>query len=168
MIYTPPTMDGKELWVPVVAKNRDWLIGYIKGVHFTQDMLASIFEELEIDVDIDMSGLGMDSTRFNDILPNDRRMSKLSKKEVEKFFNDLNTHLENKAEISDNPDDVDVELEDKFLVIECPCDMGFYNFLTEADIPHDNFNCQICGRPLIQYTNVDDTDFDYDGEADED
>lgn len=168
MIYTPPIVDGKEVWVPVVAKSRDWLVGYINGMNFTQEVISALFEEMEIEFDFSaINGLGVDSTRFNDILPNDARMSKLSKKEFKEFVESMNSEMNNKLEMSDNPDDGDIEVDDRFLIIECPCNLGFYSFNTEKDIPHESLNCQICGRPLIQYTNVDDCEFEYDGEEDE-
>lgn len=164
MIYNPPKVDGKEVWVPIVAKNKDWLVGYIRGIHFMQDCTDGLMEELDVDMHFEMFGVGLDSSRFNDILPNDKRMSKLTKKEAKKFFSDIEKHLEAKEEILDNPDDEDVELEDTFLVIDCPCDMGFYSFRDEKDVPPVDVNCQICGRPLIHYTGIDDLEFEYDGE----
>ena len=79
--YDPPKdKNQKPYWVPIVAKNKDYLIGFLDGVHIALDMLDASFIGLQI-------ALGSD--RLNDILPDGRRISNLSKTE----FKNILTYL---------------------------------------------------------------------------
>ncbi|MFW6219551.1 MAG: hypothetical protein ACOC33_01655 [bacterium] len=160
MKYKAPTMNGKEYWVPIVVKNRDHLVGYLEGMKLMEDMILDSLSQNGIDINIRSMELFLDSLRFNDILQDGRRESELNPDEKRQMlFNLVDTKLKkiNDTHIENNIND------DSILSIECLCNLGFYFWESVYDIPNENFYCIHCGRLLIDYTNVDDSEFDFDG-----
>ena len=166
----PTTVDKKPYWVPVVCKNRDQLVGYIKGMKFilgTLDGMKNSNEEtgVESEIVIDYGQIDpcLDSSRFNDITPLDKRESEMSKEELKKFrqgmikkavLRGMEYHPDNDPEI----------FKEVFLKVECEhCGLVFYQFENPEDIPEESFYCQICGRKLIDYTEHEDNEYEFDG-----
>jgi hypothetical protein len=45
MRYKPPKTENKEQWVPIVVKNKDWLVGYISGIQMIESIISGSIEE---------------------------------------------------------------------------------------------------------------------------
>ena len=43
MKYNPPKINNDSQWVPIVVKNKDWLIGYITGIQMIESLLIIQF-----------------------------------------------------------------------------------------------------------------------------
>lgn len=159
MKYISPTINNKPYWVPIVVKNRDYLIGYLKGVLLLEDILSDSLKMLGLKLNLDIIDLFLDSSRFNDIIEDDRRESEMSTDEKKKFLINLinekihklnNPHVENQIHYGD------------ILNVDCKCGLGFYSWKKEKDIPKKDFKCSVCGRLLIQYTGHDDFEYIFD------
>lgn len=164
-IYKSPKLDGKHYWVPIVCKSKDFLIGHMNGLINCQEAINSLMEENEEleDLNIGMFDVGLDSSRFNDILQNDQRVRDLTKEQLTNHVKELIEEEIDRA-TDDHPDNqCDVE-DDTFLTIDCVCNFGYYEFKTEQDVPAKSFICQNCGRMLIHYTGHYDNEYEYDGE----
>lgn len=163
MRYRPPQIDNKAHWVPIVAKDRDWLIGYISGIQMIETLVLETLKQNGIDIDLRGIDLCLDSSRFNDILENDKRESECSKEEIKKYYKDM---VEEKMSVikEHHPDNNNEIFSNCFLEVECSCGFGIYTFKTPQDISDKPFICQVCGRTVIDYTYRDDEDFDFDGE----
>jgi hypothetical protein len=164
--YKPPVINKKKCYVPIVCKNKDFLVGYIKGVYLMTDVFESIFQNMGLNLkigSINSTNLCLDSTRYNDILHNDVRESDLTDEEVKEYFDYI---VEQKKEIfeAQHPDTNADILRDNFLNLECTCGLGFYFFKKPEDVPDNNFKCKECDRTLIDYTDKNDEDFIFDGE----
>lgn len=160
-IYNPPKYKGKSCWCPVVVKNRDVLIGYIKGFDFVMDIIQSVSGNAP------SLSIALDSSRFNDIMPNGKRLSDMTDTEKEKYTAELCTEKANSIPDETVPQsETDVVL--PFLEIVCPCCNIPYRFERECDVPKNNFTCSTCGYPLLQYTGLNDSTFIFDeGESNE-
>ena len=165
MRYTSPQLNEKPYWVPIVCKNRDYLIGYLNGVGMRDFTYTDMLKSINVNLDVDDLDLFLDSSRFNDLMQNGKRERDLSKKEKQELFTVLfkakmellnRTHEENHIEYDD------------ILSIECECGLGFYAWMDYEDIPHKNFECTECNRMLINYTDVNDYEYEFDGGKDED
>jgi hypothetical protein len=152
-IYIPPTDEnGKFYWVPVVIKNKDYLLGFLTGMESAMIALQ-IYEELN-------PSLG--SERFNDILPDGRRIGNMSRSE---FKDHVKTSILDEQEsllVRENHPDHNPDVLDYFFHVSCYCG-NFYGFHEPEDIPEENLHCDWCDKILFHYTNKDDTDFQYDG-----
>jgi hypothetical protein len=49
------------------------------------------------------------------------------------------------------------------LEVQCSCGLGVYIFKTPNEIPNESLICQNCGKYVIQYTNKNDDEIEYDG-----
>lgn len=161
MIYKPPIHNGKQIWVPIVVKSKDFLVGYVSGMSLIEDMLVDALQSNNIEIDLKGIDLCINSSRFNDILENDQREANCTEDELKKYYTKMVQNKINKVE-SHHPDNQHV-FDSCFLEVECPCGLGIYSFKTQYEVPKENFNCQICGRTIIQYTGHDDDDYEYDG-----
>jgi len=161
MRYRPPKKDDKSQWVPVVVKDKDWLVGYISGIQLIESLIADSLQENGIEINLKGIDLCLDSSRFNDILENGKRESSCSKEEIKNYYRDL---IEEKITMvkEKHPDNYDV-FDGCFLEVECSCGLGIYSFKTPQEVPDKQFRCQICGNVIIDYTGYDDEEFDYDG-----
>lgn len=164
MIYKPPKIKNKLQWVPIVAKNKDWLVGYICGIQMMEDLVLESLKENGVEVDLRGIELCLDSSRFNDVMYNGKRESECTAEEIKEYYRKI---IEEKFDIlsSEHPDnDVDV-FEDCFLEVECVCELGVYTFKSPKDVPDKPLKCQVCGRTIIDYTEHDDEEYDYDGKV---
>lgn len=162
MIYKSPKIGNSTYWVPIVAKNKDYLSGYIMGSHNVEDIIVESLNNAGMNVNgLDLD-LCLDSSRFNDILENGRRESDLNDTELTKYYEKM---IKDKfAKFYDkHPDNDPSLLHDYFLTVECPCGIGIYSFSTPQLIPDKRFKCTECGRILIDYTNHDDFEYEFDG-----
>lgn len=138
-------------FVPLVTKNRDVLVGYLRAMSMF-DLGDSMFDYVLI----------MSSARFNDILPGNVRRRNLTIEEQIQAIVDYRVAMflhENEDEESEE----DFETEEPFLKLHCECG-NYHEFETEADIPKTPMVCEMCGRHLIDYTNKEDSEFIYDGD----
>jgi hypothetical protein len=162
MHYKPPTNDnGVEQWVPIVVKNRDYLVGYISGLKLIEELVLDSLRENGVDIDLRGIDLCLDSSRFNNILENDKREDNCSEIEFREYYTRIVEQKMDKI-MEYHPDNDDVF--DCFLEVECSCGLGIYTFKDPKDVPNKSFSCQICGRTIIDYTNQNDGEFEYDGE----
>lgn len=161
MKYTPPTDDnGNPYYVPVVAKNRDFLTGYLKGLMATKDILNDVMTSLNINIDVGPIDAVLDSTRFNDILENGKRESDMTEDELNDYIMNIVTEVTNKM-VTNNPENNIYD--DDILTLECSCDYGFLSLSDVEKIPHENCVCPYCGKILIHYTGIDDYQYEFDG-----
>jgi len=160
MKYTSPIRNKKPYWVPIVVKNRDYLIGYLSGKKLIEMTITDIIKTLNINFNFKDIDLFLDSSRFNDILMDGRREHELNAEERKKYFMKMfdekmtslnNYHVENTVNYKD------------VLSVECSCGYGFYSWSKYKDIPVKRFHCDNCGRVLIDYTDIDDFEIEYDG-----
>jgi len=166
MLYkyeNPKDNNGVSYWVPIVVKDKQYLVGFLDGVAMTAEQLSSEFNsvlenmECEIEIDsfrFDYSAMGLNSERFTKLLPNGQRCDnfteedfiELAEKESEKFIDRVE---------SDNPENENGIL-DSFLNLDCPTCGMFYSWDDAKTIPDEDFHCTICDRKLIQYIGYDD------------
>jgi len=163
MRYKAPKIDNKAQWVPIVAKDKDWLVGYITGIQMIESLVFDTLKENGVEINLRGIELCLDSSRFNDILENGKRESECTKSEIKKYYSDM---VEEKMTmIKEHHPDNDVSVfDDCFLEVECICGLGVYTFKTAHDVPDKRFKCQCCGRTVIDYTLHDDDEYDFDGE----
>jgi len=163
MHYRPPKTDNKDQWVPIVAKNKDWLVGYIGGIQMIESIIAGSLEENGMEIDFRGLDLCLDSSRFNDIMEDGKRESECTSNEIKKYYERI---IEEKIDMikEQHPDNGQV-LENYFLEAECSCGLGVYLFKTPKEVPEKPFRCSICGKVVIDYTDKNDEEFDYDGNA---
>jgi len=163
MKYNPPLFEGKPQWVPICVKDKTWLCGYISGIQMIESIIAESLEENGMEIDFRGLDLCLDSSRFNDIMENGKRESECTPSEIKKYYERI---IEEKIDIikEQHPDNGQV-LENYFLEVECSCGLGVYLFKTSKEVPEKQFRCSICGKVVIDYTDKNDEEFDYDGDA---
>lgn len=163
MKYRPIYMkDGRIQHVPIVVKNKDVLIGYIRAYN---DLLTSIYEGNLLDLN-DQNILAQlspifDSSRFNDYVDDGVKATDLTKEQFEQIRNQEIESYQKSLEHPDNKDDI---LDVGFFSVDCVCG-NFMSFKTVKDIPETDFKCDLCERTLIQYIRVDDEDIEVDGQG---
>jgi transposase-like protein len=149
-IDLPKDENNKLYWIPVVVKNKDYLVGFIES-----------FKSMAVIYEIPLTELDkmFCSDRFNDIMKDGIRIQDLTRNELkEKVKNiilqaDRSEHIENDTDLYEN----------NYLTIDCPhCGM-FYSFSEIEDIPNENFKCQTCGKTILFYTNLNDDEIEYEG-----
>lgn len=149
----PKDEKGNPLWVPIVIKNRDQLIGFIDGVNMT----ASIYN-----IDRESMFYTLSSERFNDTIQDGTKLRNMSNTE---FLNHAKDVIENgyyRLSAKESRDNSGTSLNDFCLTLECACG-NFIGFKDYDKIPNEDMNCDICGRKVIQYTNDEDDCYVYDG-----
>ena len=160
MRYASPLFEGKEQYVPIVTKNRDTLVGFLQGINDYYDSMEIIMEELNVSELLFPPGLtemyDLSSRKFNDLMPDGRYESLLTKQEKKKLLTEIFDEVEGAEETEED----DIEYDD-VLKAACPCGMGFYSWKDYKDIPQETTKCDICGRCIIHYTGVDDWTIDY-------
>jgi len=161
MFYKAPKINGKPIWVPIVAKNRDFLIGYISGINLIQELLIESLHEQGIEIDLKGIELCLDSTRFNDILENGKRESECTEQEIFNYYKELVQRKINMVKET-HPDNGTV-FSKCFLEVECECGLGVYSFDTPDSIPEKPLICQICGKTIIDYSEHNDSEYSFDG-----
>lgn len=160
MLYNAPKDEnGKSYWVPVVIKNRDYLMGYIKGVGVVEDLLKESLESMGVHIDFNVVDMFLDSSRFNDVLEDGRRESEISDDDKREFL--INVIKDKLDRTTTKHVENDVGYTDP-LSVECTCGLGFYSWKWNS-IPDETFKCGICGKILIDYTNHNDFEYEFDG-----
>ena len=161
MIYKAPKIDNKPQYVPIVVKNKDFLVGYIKAIDFFQNVVVQPLKNNGIFVELKCLDYCLDSSRFNDILEDDRRESECTKQEVQDYYVNL---IKQKTDMltEQHPDNDNKVFDDCFFKVECVCGLGIYTFGSAEEIPEDQLKCNICGRVIIDYTNHNDNEYTYD------
>lgn len=140
---------SRDYFVPIVVKNRDYLVGFLNALD------AFSLGSSKIDMVLSES-----SAKFNDILPGGLRRRHIS---IEDQIGIMIDYRMKMSAIEDPETLEERELEeDKFLEINCECG-NYVSFDSAEDIPHTSLKCDICGKHLIDYTNRNDTDYVYDG-----
>jgi ribosomal protein S27E len=136
----------KEYYVPVVVKNRDYLIGFL-------DAVSSFTEIFEIDF------TALDSMRFTDILPNGQRRRDLTNQQILDVLSDV----ESTNRVVEKTKDVNEEV--PFLEVNCQCG-NYIAFNHPSELPSTTRTCELCGKVLIDYTGHDQDEYVYDGDLD--
>lgn len=163
MHYKPPKIDNKEQWVPIVVKNKDWLVGYISGLQMIESIICNSLEENGMEIDFRGLDLCLDSSRFNDIMEDGKRESECTTNEIKKYYERI---INEKIDmIKEHHPDNGQALKDYFLEVECFCGFGIYLFKTPKEVPDKPFRCSVCGKVIIDYTDKNDEEFEYDGDA---
>lgn len=162
MRYKPPKTENKEQWVPIVTKNKDWLVGYISGIQMIRSLIENSLEENGIEIDFRGLDFCLDSSRFNDLMENGKRESECTDKEIKSYYEKI---IEKKIDMirEEHPDNGSNS--EYFLEVECSCGLGVYFFKSPKEVPDKQFVCSICGRVVIDYTNKNDEEYDYDGDV---
>ena len=142
---------GERYFVPCVIKNRDALVYYTMGVN---QCAHSIIEQLPETGEL-KTNLELYSLRFNDILPDGKKINELTKEDY--------THME--KEIAErqkavHPDN-DIKSEEHFFGLTCPHCGNPYVFKSPDEIPYEKFKCGLCDKVLIDYTGVNDWEYEY-------
>ena len=158
MHYNPPEENGTPYYVPIVAKNKDFLIGYLRGISDGKNLISDALESVNIDIDFGPVDAILDSTRFNDILEDGRRESELSEEELKKYIYDTVEQLTTKM-LGDNSEN-NIE-NDNVLEVECTCNVGYYAWRELDDIPEESFRCTNCGKVLIDYCGRYDHEYEF-------
>jgi len=150
--YNPPVDEnGNEYYVPIVAKNKDYLLGYIDGVDTAKDILSDISSYVnDINIDLHDMDIVLDSTRFNDILENGMIESNMTGEELHKYFYDIVNTISEKYLNDTSENNI---LRDDVLHVECVCPTGYFSWKDYESIPDKTFRCPDCGRVLIHYTD---------------
>lgn len=150
---SPKDKDGNSIWVPIVIKNKDQLIGFIDGVNMT----ASVYN-----IDRESMFYTLSSERFNDTLPNGQKMRNMSESE---FINHAKSVIENgydRLSALEAHDNAGTTLDDFCLTLQCSCG-NWIGFKDYDKIPNEDMCCDVCGCKVIQYTNDEDDYYVYDG-----
>jgi len=160
MNYIPPKDEyGNEYYVPVVCKNKDFLIGYIRGLDMAKEMINDSLTSVDINIDLGPMDVILDSTRFNDILINGKHESDMTDEELKQYITDIVEEVTDKFD-TDNIEN-NVYDDDEILNLECSCGLGFYSWQEYEKIPKESFKCDNCGKILIHYTGDYDYEYEY-------
>lgn len=156
----PKDESGNLYYVPVVAKNKDYLVGYINGIKAFKTTLSDALTSLNMDIDLGPYDIVLDSGRFNDVLENGKRESEMSDDEFITYVTSLVNEISAKIDSGEVENNVTY---DTVLAVECVCGLGYYSWDSTDDIPEERFVCSNCGKVVIDYTNKDDSEFEFDG-----
>ncbi len=159
MIYTPPLYNGKPYFIPIVVKNKDFLVGHLNGVSLIEYTLLDALKNMNVNLDLKSLDLFLDSSRFNDVMEDGRREHELSDEEKKKNFMEIFSDKIDK--INNVHEDENTEYND-ILRLECQCGYGYYSWDNYEKIPTEQFKCSECGRVLIDYTGNNDEEFEFD------
>ena len=148
--YVNPLHKGKPQFVPVVAKNRDELVGLINGYSSVIEISGQVilFKILS-----DLTG----SHRYSAVLHEDFEVSKHTLNELVAYVQDRVTRT---LDLLDKESDYSI-YDDYLLPVSCTCG-SFYGFKDFTDIPEEDFDCVDCGRAVIQYIGHSDEDLTVD------
>jgi len=148
---TPLDENGKPYWIPIVVKNKDFLLGFIEAYNVASASFGIPIEDME---------LLLSSDRLNDVLMDGTRIGNITRAELK---SKLKKFIYKPDKDENHPDNSAKILDEQILMIDCPnCGM-FYSFKEEEDIPKKDTYCVTCGRAIIIYTNRTDNFFHYDG-----
>jgi len=151
----PIDQYGTPYWVPVVVKNKDWLVAFLYGYNSANGQVNAACTAGGLDVTFEITNLPINSMRYNNILPNGRDISKMSDIEIEKYLNTINENEMSKLN-SSHPEN---KTNKAILNVECTCGLGFYSWNSENEIPNESLKCSNCEKYLIIYTNKNECEF---------
>lgn len=150
MKYKAPVYEGKPQFVPVCLKSKDVFVGHILALN---EMLLSLVKVVDItneDFLYEISRSNIDSSRFNDILPNyvqnltGDEFKEKEKERIKEILDGEHQHPENDwASVN----------EDSIYEIDCECGNSLV-IKSIDDIPENDYKCILCERLLIQYIHV--------------
>lgn len=169
LIYNPPKdNNGNNIWIPVVVKNRESLIYFIKGYQYTTYIYAQIFAQSGGKIEIKGHDFPISSETYNDTLMNGKKQRDLTDKELDDYYATLRENITEKYEKINNTNGENTvkcsDTDEPYFNIDCPgCGMPVL-FAVSNEIPYDDLNCPMCERQLIDYTGHDECEFIYDGE----
>lgn len=142
---------GKGYFVPCVAKNKDTLIYFILGINYCA---GNILNQMEEGASI-KTDLRRDSLRFNDILPDGKKIHELTKNDYAQMEKELR-----EKEADYHPDN-NIKHTDHFFSLTCSNCGNSYVFKRPIEIPDKTFSCGLCDRVLIDYTGKDDWEYEF-------
>ena len=156
MVYSAPLDEnGKPYWVPIVVKSKEYLFGFLDSMVFSTQLG---------DLDYNAMLFTLSSDRFNDVLQSGERMSDMSDERFKKHVKGLLIKdAEHETLKESNTEFAEDILGNYYLPLNCSCG-NFHGFLTPYDLPDEQFECDLCGKVLIEYTGLGDDEFIYDGE----
>ena len=141
--YEPPKdTSGNQLWVPLVIKNKDTLLGFLWGINLCSTLY-----------DIDREALfgSLSSSRYNDITKSGKRLRTMTNSEFEKYAESLLQDGFDRCEAMNAKDGDACDLNDYVLTLTCSCG-NFVGYNTEESIPDKDTFCDVCGNKIIHYT----------------
>lgn len=151
--YEPPLYNGVHQWVAVIAKNRDWLLGYIKSLQ-DNTLLDENGAELE---DEFQPTFFLDSTLYCDLVDDGVFYSTMNEIERKKYIKEkTDIAIDYKKESKKS----NVDFSHYQFSITCKCG-NFIGFKHLREIPETNMQCGLCDRLLIEYTGNDIYDYTY-------
>jgi len=159
MQYNSPKINGTPYYVPIVAKNKEFLIGYLHGTYDLKDLFSDVLESIRIDIDLGRVDVLLDSTRFNDVLENGKRESQMTPKELKNYIYDIVEDVTNKMDDDNIENNIESE---NVLEVECSCNLGYYAWKTYESIPEESFKCTNCGKVLIDYCGHYSYEYEFD------
>lgn len=149
---TPLNEKGEPYWIPIVVKDKSYLLGFINSYRFITELY---------DIDIRDVQIAISSDRFNDVLTDGSRIHKLTREELKKKLKEM--YFDKNKEI--HPENDTNILEQYYLSVSCVSCGMFHGFKEEDEIPEDDFKCSLCGNTLISYVHEYDEYFDFDGDS---
>jgi hypothetical protein len=136
----------RNYYVPVAVKSHDYLVGFLDSLNSLGDILSFDFTLL-------------DSTRFNDILPDGSRRRDRTDDEIKEIISQQRESFNVKEnENKDAPE------ESLYFSITCSCG-NYYEFNHPVEIPNQNLICGICDKVLIDYHGKEEYEIEYDGDV---
>ena len=134
----------RPYYVPVVAKSRDYLVGYLDAIQ-----IISTFANVDPTI--------LDSTQYTDILPNGLIRRDLTEEEIKQHLEEV----DERKNVKEN--DTGEEEERPYFDVSCSCG-NYHSFTDGLDIPEESLKCEICGKILIDYTGHEPLEYEYDGD----
>lgn len=156
MLYKEP------YWIPIVVKNKDFLVGYIQGINLIKRIVEETAKKLDLNFSFMGHDLCLDSSRFNDITEDGRLERNLSENEMKEYYQSMIERKFSRFTVA-HPENNQNLYKENVLTIECSCGLGFYTYKNYRDIPDKTTECQLCGKKIIDYTSCDDENFEFDG-----
>ena len=137
----------KEEYIRVVAKNRDYLVGFLDSMNALKDNMDILKEDPSI----------LDSQRFSQFLPDGSKREDRTVDEIQKIIKNYRESFH----VKENEQDDEIE-EEEYFTVSCGC--GNHRiFYGAEEIPKEDFHCEVCGKLLIYYSGIDDYNFVYNG-----
>jgi hypothetical protein len=157
--YRPlPDYSGCDTyWVPLVVKSWEFLYAFLLGVQATRERYdETISDQMGAIARIPEPSNVLSSSRFNDYNALGKRDRDFTPIERQKMVREAKWA---EKEYKKHPDN-DIELIGRStLNIACACG-NYIEFKEPEDIPRiKRFICDICGRTLIEFTGLPDSDF---------
>jgi mRNA-degrading endonuclease HigB of HigAB toxin-antitoxin module len=143
-----------KYFVPVVCKNKEWLIGYLKGIENCMSQVETESGYIKI-------RLGLDSFRFIDLIDVEGKSYRLCEHtefETEQVYKKELSEIKNAKQ---HPDNKAKKNNDILFSISCPNCGNYYEFKDAEEIPEDAFFCGLCDRLIIDYVYIDDEFIEY-------